>query len=500
MKKVLIFSGNNDFNALELALENVECGNQVVLIQCDKTLQLCQHNRFGNPIMCAHCKHAMKNVINKIGLDKKVKLLYLSDLLNDDDSKAAQSFSFSFNSVKDIKAITYQNVEVGQGAFSSYVTFTRNVMPDMTPEFKDYISFLIRKEVEMCHAIDRLHKENRFELLVLHNGRFAQFKPLLGYAREHRIDYICTEQRFSENKLLKDIFYNNIPHDIEYVSGNVIKNWEKGDPNEREIIGRDFFERRKKGLPAGDKVYTKDQKAGTLPDGWDDGVENIAIFNSSEDEFLAISKEYDSYLLFPNQYVALQTIFEHYKGDKTKHFYLRIHPNLKNVPYKSHVALYKLHYDNVTIIPANSNISSYAILDNCDKVIIFDSTMGVEATYAGKPVIALSKYFYTILDMVHTPSNPEELWKLIEQKDLPCKMNDNVIKYGYFMMHQNYPEVSKVPYKYVCFTLFGKTFTDYSIMKLFGSYKMNVLVEFFLNKIKIFSQFKKLPCTEPYQG
>lgn len=30
-----------------------------------------------------------------------------------------------------------------------------------------------------------------------------------------------------------------------------------------------------------------------MPEGWKDDVENIVIFNSSEDEFAAVSKEFD---------------------------------------------------------------------------------------------------------------------------------------------------------------------------------------------------------------
>ena len=411
-KKVLIFSACNDFNAVELALENAEMGNKVFYLQCDSYLRVCQHNRFGNRVMCWHCKNSMSKVINKYRELYDINLIYLSDVIMPEDIEDAAVYKMDFNSVQDIKNLSYHGAAVGYGAFSSYVTFSRNVMPDIDDELRRYLGFLIKKEVAIFHALERLNEQVLFDQIIFHNGRFAQFKPFLEFSKIHKINFICTEHRISENRLLKDLFINDIPHSIDYVANNVLKNWDKGDPTSREEIGKSFFERRKKGLPAGDnnRVFVKGQHVGQLPAEWDDNVENISIFNSSEDEFLAVNKDYDSYLMFPNQFVALSTIFEHYKHDKTKHFYVRIHPNLKNVPYKSHLALHELKYDNVTIIPAESSISSYTLLEHSNKIIIFDSTMGVEATYSGKPVIALSKYYYTVLDMVYTPKKSYGSW------------------------------------------------------------------------------------------
>jgi len=498
-KKVLIYSACNDFNALELAVENVEQGNYVYILQCDHFLSVCEHNIFGNPLLCYHCKKSMKKTIATLGLTKKnVHIEYLSNIINTDDIKESRQYRVDFNSVSDIKSLTFKGAAVGYGAFSSYVTFSRNVMPEMNAELKDYLAFMIKKEIAVYNALERLNKKMKFDQIIFHNGRFAQYKPFLEYAKLNSINYIATEHQLVGGKILKDNFINDIPHSIHYVADNVLKNWEKGDPSTRETIGKSFFEKRRKGVPAGDKVYMKGHD-GEIPEGWDDTVENISIFNSSEDEFLAINKNYDSYLLFPNQYVALKTIFDHYKDDKTKHFYLRIHPNLKNVPYKSHLALYELNYENVTIIPADSVINSYTLLDHSDKVIVFNSTMGVEAEYWGKPVISLTKYFYWVLGMLYHPNTVDELWSLIDNKQLTAKKSDNLIKYAYWLLHPNYPEVSKVPYRLVHFKFKGNDYYNCSLVKMFGSYKLDAIFLFAMNKIRWFSKFKSLPCIEPYK-
>lgn len=500
MKKVLIFSVYNDFNAMELAMMNVEQGNEVFFLECDSSLTICQHNKKGNCLICKHCVNSMKSAIHNLGLNKDVHIIWLKDIICDEDKKTAAEYKCDFNSVQELKDLTFDGAQVGYGAFSSYVTFSRNVMPDMTDAFKAYINFFIKKEIVVYESLKRLHRKYHFDHIVFHNGRFAQFKPFLEFAKLYSVDFTCTEHKIVGNRLLRDYFENDIPHALDYLAQNVLDNWEKGDPATREEIGRSFFEKRKIGVPAGDKVYVREQKMGEMPEDWDDSVENITIFNSSEDEFCSVSKDYDNYLMFPNQYIALRTIFEHYKDDKTKHFYLRIHPNLKNVPYKSHLALLEFKYDNVTIIPAYSSISSYSLLDNSDKIIIFNSTIGVEAAYWGKPVIALTKYIYWKLGLLYHPDKPDDIWPLIDSKELKAKEEDrkNLVKYGYWLLHPNYPEVSRAPYRYVSFNLYGRILSDCTIMKFWGSYKGHVLLERFLNKMGVLSKFKSLPCTEPY--
>ncbi len=65
-------------------------------------------------------------------------------------------------------------------------------------------------------------------------------------------------------------------------------------------------------------------------------------------------------------------------------------------------------------------------------------------------------------------------------------------------MHPNKPEVKRVPYQYVSFSVLTKHFSDYTIMTFYGSCKMHVFLEHLLNKITIFSKFRRLPSTEPY--
>jgi len=502
--KVLVYIGSHDNNSINEAFDQLDLGNEVTVVSCDKSLGICRDNNYGNKVYCKLCMCANANLWKASLAERGAKIIYLSALITKEDEQIAKDYSLSYSDVKTLKALKYKHVEIGYGAFSTYVTVTRNVMPEFTEEFKKYENFLMRREIAVTNALDRLIKQSKPDLMIFHNGRFAEFKPFLCIAQHYHIDYITTEEVYYENKVLKNNFDNAVVHDIFAKYNNYLKNWDLGKESEEERIKicKSFFEKRRKRMPAGDKVYTKDQKEGLLPEGFTREKEIISIFNSSEDEFCAVSTDYDSYKLFENQYIGLKTIFDRYKDDETKHFYLRIHPNLRNVPYPSHTKLYDLHYKNVTILSPDSPVDSYVLMDNSDKIIVFDSTMAVESAYWGKPVIELSKYMWSLMDVVYTPESEDELWELIDTTDLKCKYNDNCLKYAYWVLHPNCEEEKNIQFEDVDINLFGyKQHLPHQFLKFLGSVKLYSILTIVLTTriarriLKPHSSFTKLPCT-----
>ena len=498
-RNVLVFFVCNDHSAIEVALEAVKQGDNVYALLCDKSTGICIRNPYGNGCFCRVCNSCHKKIY-KSYLHDRVNYINLSDIISAKDEKESDLYDMDFTSISELKNIEYHAIEVGYGAFSDFASLTRNVMPDITPDFKEYIQFHIKNEIKVISALERFVKEKKNDLIVFHNGRFAFVKPFLGVAVNNGIDYIATEHFVRENMAYPNFFFNDVPHSVEANIAKAQLLWKEMNPEERTQLGVSFYEKRRHGIVAGDKVYIDGQVVNKIPDDWDESVENISIFNSSEDEFCAVSKDFDKKMLFSNQFEALHAIFEHYKGDRTKHFYLRIHPNLKAVRFKSHLALYNLVYDNVTIISPESPISSYSLMDKSDKVIVFNSTMGLESAYWNKPVIALTKFYSTELNLAYSCETVEDLWKLLDCKDLKPLKNDNAIIIGnYFLrkspLYKNI-DVVKVKRKFL-----KKDFTSISISKIFGSYLLYDILQYCVSKnfaiFNLASRFKTIPESKP---
>ena len=472
--RVLIYAtsmkGCQEGSALEEALYHLDKGDEVFYLHCGSCMKGCFDNPTFNSAICKECQFFLHN--RTLRYLPKECIHSVNEYYNEDVKKEIESFEMPKGDAETVRSFTYKGVDVGYGAFSSYISLTRNLNPKMEGDVKRYFKSMFKQEIALTLIGERIINEFKPDLIVFHNGRFAQYKPFLNLARSKHINFIATETNLGrDGEGLKNNFYNTIPHDTDAYLSAFEEAWTNcKDEEKREKIGKSFFENRRFGKYAGDKIYVKGQEYGKLPDEWQEGKEHIVIFNSSEDEYAAIDKTVDDLAVFKNQLQGIKAIMDHYGNDDTKQFFLRIHPNLTGIPYDYHTDLYKLDYPNLVVIAPESPISSYSLLDVADKVIVFGSTMGIEAAYWHKPVICLAHSFYLKLDVAYNPNNEEELWSYIDTKDLKDKYNDNILKFGYlFMSNDSFERFKYINNGVYHYKLLGNDYEYPRYCKLFGS-------------------------------
>lgn len=108
--------------------------------------------------------------------------------------------------------------------------------------------------------------------------------------------------------------------------------------------------------------------------------------------------------------------------------WVRFHPNQKVVPKKVEYVINLLGKKCRYILPAEAT-DSYALLEACEKIITFGSTLGAEATYWGTPSILCGRAEYESLDITYNPQSHEVLVPLINS-DLESKERINALPYG----------------------------------------------------------------------
>lgn len=454
---------------LEEALSLFYLGHEVVYVYCDKYLDFCFSNPEGRSILCTLCKSCHKMMQKE--LPKGMKVLALKRAENKRKDRI-----FEYSSISGIKRLQYRNVLIGYAALSTFVSLTRNSSPDFNSTFYNYFNSLLNQICNYTDLIYELLDQENPKSISFITGRMFEQRVFLDIAKSRKIlirsNEIIGGPRVME--LADRIIYENcLPHDIPNNTILIEKLWQFPNVSEHDNIqkGKAFFEKRANGIMAGDKVYTNLQRKGKLPDNWDSAKQNIIIFNSSEDEFLSVGPDFDAYSLFETQIEGIRFLVENIH-DQSIHIYLRIHPNLKDIQYKFHTDLYKLKYDNLTVIPASASVSTYALIENASKVIVFGSTTGAEAAYWGRAVILLGGAFYYDLDICYTPSNRQKLLDLLLQKELPPKNNIlEAIKYGYYLQNRH---PLAIPPKYINFNIcehqfLGLKYLASDYMKFWGS-------------------------------
>lgn len=424
---------------LESILTRDDVG-KVYYVHCEEALQPCYTNREADQSLCDICRFNNKAALAPF--KHRLEILSVPEI-------GSEKQNFIFNSIEELKRLEYKGAKIGYGALSSYVSFTRNLDPLLNKELYKYFSKLLNAQIHVTDFLRELIQGKNIDEVYFFNGRTADTRPLYDICKKEGINFTSLELiKKSEEQFYVNEFLNCLPHDIEFHHKRMIELWKDANEEIASGIGSRFFENRRNGVLVRDrKVYTNNQIKGHLPDNWNTEKYNISIFNSSEDEFVAIGDVFEEKALFKTQEEGIISIIENYASNSLIHFYLRLHPNLSKVTYNYHKRLLSLgsRFDNVTVIPGDSSVSSYDLLDASDKVIAFGSTMGVESTFWGKPVLLLAGSFYYHLDVAYKPGSVKELFSLINDFSLRAKSKKEALKYGYYMM--NY-ESYTIPNKY----------------------------------------------------
>ena len=171
-----------------------------------------------------------------------------------------------------------------------------------------------------------------------------------------------------------------------------------------------------------------------LPDNWNQSEKNVVIFNSTENEFAAID---DTWKLpfYENQMQGILKISESLENEEENiKLYLRVHPNFHTTKDPSIRQIESLDKTSINIIPPNSAVSTYKLIEKSDIVITFVSTIGCESSFWGKPTILLGNPIYKNLGGFHIPKSHNDCIKMI-CSDLKTLKNIGALKYGYYRMN-----------------------------------------------------------------
>jgi hypothetical protein len=401
MKKVVLLPIGAHSPHLEstLAIAQSNFGNEhVIFLSCSGKGETCIYNPEGNAIVCSYCKYRTKKAISKY--KGKFELKEVGFTHN-------TSTNFSYNTLESLKQITYKDVSIGYAALSTYISLTRqSVINFENKNVRKVIDSFLRTSISQTQFLKPFIECEEIGEILLFNGRLNNSRPMLDLAKHYDINFKALEVTGVENYVIH--FDNCLPHDLKMNNHLIEELWENSSTVKAIDIATSFYHNRASAVVTNESSYVSNQKGNLLPIEWDPKSRNIVIFNSSEDEFLSIGKEYEGGL-FERQIDGLRFISEFSKQDKSQTYYLRIHPNLINTQKDVLQSLHSLAHSNFIVVNEDSNISSYELLKNCDKVVIFNSSMGAESAFWGKPTILLCPTFYRDLKITYNPKSINEL-------------------------------------------------------------------------------------------
>lgn len=429
---------------LSIIQELIDDGHEVVFIGCNRSVPACTANLDHTRAICDYCVARKRK-----GLDLLSGGFVERDLLDYVSRERAAEILSGVDRITDVavlRDLKYRGADVGYAAYSSYAYVSKKSEPDLgRSSVRAVIQNLIHTGEIVYEAISNAIATEHPDRVVLYHGRSAIDRAALRACQHAGVECLIYESALSLNELT--YFKNALPQDIENTARMAAELWENA-PADRFEIGKSFFEMRRNGasraLASGAEIATQDksfigrQVEGRLPDDWSDARKNVVIYGTSNDEFDAISSEYDDGI-YRDQIEALDRISKSLEDDPGIHLYFRLHPRQAGVRNAYTMGLEKVgeRRSNVTIVSAGSDVSSYALLDGADIVLAFRSTMSIEAVYWDKPCIVLSASIYKPLGATYNPSSHEEVVELI-RSNLAPKDKTPAIKMGYYLMKRGF--------------------------------------------------------------
>lgn len=355
--------------------------------------------------------------------------------LNSETISACEQFSSKFTGgLNDLMRYRWGDAALGMGVASSLISWSGNSLYDVRKNRKIVANALMSAAIVYQRALGVV-RAVRPEAVALFNGRFGTTKPIVEAARIESAPVIRYERGATYDKY--ELFSEPL-HDFSYIRRRIGEAWQTATPPGRERTAHSFFARRRGGDGIGWFSYVAQQRRGKVPSRIP-GKFRVVYFSSSDDEYAAISDTVPAGA-WQNQISAVRDLILTCEAVKNIELIIRVHPHLAKKSSADQQRWNELRGSQTRLIHAESSVDSYALLDSADVVVTYGSTIGIEATYWGKPSVLVGPSVYQGLGVAYEPGGRDELAGLIGRTaSLPSFPQERCLPYGHYYLTYGWP-------------------------------------------------------------
>ena len=343
------------------------------------------------------------------------------------DSSCRDAANFAKQSVAtldDLKGLSYKGAALGRGVASSLISRTGDSEPNLRA-FRDLISRYLEASALVFEAAYLLIRQHRPKTVLVFNGRFACTLPIVEAAKQLQVGCLFHERGATFERY--EIFDRPVDH-IVYLRQCIRNAWDRAS-TDREELGRSFFYRSRNGDGIGWTSYTGGQERGLVPPR---GASRRLVYFSSSDDEIAACGDLMEHPLFESQRHAVRFLIDWVGRQTDVELVIRVHPHVQEKSARERGWWDSLSGVNVRLESSAARTDSYALAESADAVLTYGSTMGVEASFLGKPVVLLGDSTYRGFGCVYEPETLDNLQALLARTALPPMPLETCIPYGYY--------------------------------------------------------------------
>lgn len=394
---------------LELIRKHEKLGDEVTVFQCTGKLSNCYWNIKHKESNCLQCRSKFQKGWEVLNPGNNVSLRECLP----ENSQKKPNLMMDFNSVSEISAFKYDGEKIGLGVTSSIVSLTRDHRFN-TQKYQNRINKTLQSSIEVYDFLKKQIKDIKPDIVYFFNGRIHTHLPVRLLCEKFGLEYYSYEVSLQKNHfvLLKN---KTVHHSVSIDRVAALQNsWTVA----KQLEGEKILQRMRSGDPDGNHwTFLKNQKKNILPKKFNKYKRNIAIFCGTLDEYEGI--EWGTNKIYhPDQTKGIECILEEFENNHDFFFYVRVHPNMADLPRRTSqladIQKINLRFKNALVIWPEEKVDTYALMEVCEKVVTFGSTIGVEATFWGRPSILADHSLFEHFGYAHCPESHKELIKLLE--------------------------------------------------------------------------------------
>lgn len=418
--------GNSTLTPLEslLAVGLTLRGANVEFLLCDKALPACPNmitlgkedqGKFLNqgPDKCDWCFSSGSKAYEQLGL----KIHKISDWSKPEDFEIARKLADSIT-IETANDFTDENVLIGHHAMTGTLRYfgrgDLNGEENGLAVLKKYVEAGVRTN----RALQRLYKQNKYSHTVVNQGIYVPQGVVVGAAKQFDSSVIVFDVGYRKKSIIVDNWTK------KFQEGN--EHWLNLPWNEKmETEIRDYLNSRRKGTLDWIHVLSVDG-----PDKANEISKQLGIDFTKPTIALLTNVIWDAQVFYPTNAFKtmidwLRLTIEYFKNRPDLQLLIRVHPGELQGFVKSRqlavdeiTKMFPALPPNVFVIPPESPINTYAVVDQCNAVLIYATTAGIELAGAGHRVVVAGESWVREKGFTIDVASPEAYVEILDSLPL----------------------------------------------------------------------------------
>lgn len=426
--------------AIELAIQNIKKSKKVHFISCKSNLLGCPANPKKNLLLCAACRAQTYYTNNKILKDKKYIKAYI-------DLDSSVKINFNISSIEELQNYKYEDAPIGNMVYSTIVTELNDSFFD-TNIHKKRINDLILNAIRIYKFTLGYIKDNNIKEIYIWNGRRSCDGPSVYAAKKLNIDHFTFISGGGYNKILVRKNVGTV-HDVPSAIKELDKiKYNLKDPTKRESLidrGNKFFSvasGKKENKSENKEInylgyyqFSRNYKVDTEFFQKHKNKKIIAVFTGTYSEFAGVPGYDTSKDFCKTFYDGIEFLQDDLTIPSGAILVVRWHPNSRHINGGEKERLNKIIKNapnNVVHIRPESDFSSYSLIDKCQKVIGFGSSISIESCLRGKPVLFVGRNMFQDLKCFETAKSHNDIKNFILSDSNEIGNYDDALAWGVY--------------------------------------------------------------------